>query len=142
MPDINLGNGHTCLSGSDVDRLSPLTWAYVGDAVYELWVRLNLSLSNSCPVGQLHKETVKHVQAQAQADLLSALEQFLTDEEKEIVRRGRNARPGNVPKTASVMTYRYSTAFEALIGYLFLKGKEERLTQILDQVGEMIFLSN
>lgn len=127
------------LTNLDIDRLSPSVWAYVGDAVYELWVRLTLLLSNSCRVGQLHREAVKHVRAQSQADLLIDLEQFLTDEEKEIVRRGRNCRPGSVPKSASVMVYRYSTAFEALIGYLFLKGCNERLDQIFTYVEKISF---
>ena len=127
------------LSKEEVDLLSPLVWAYIGDVVYELWVRLNVVSSQQSQVGKLHQESVKHVRAQAQASLLTDLEVFLTEEEKEIVRRGRNARPGSIPKNASVMTYRYSTAFESLIGYLFLTEQYYRLNEILDLADKILF---
>ena len=115
----------------EINLLSPLTWAYVGDCVYELYIRTNLVSTTNLKPHKLHMETIKYVKAKAQADILQKLEEILTEEEKDIVRRGRNTQTHHIAKNASVQDYMYSTAFEALIGYLYLTKQDERLSQVL-----------
>ena len=115
----------------DVNMLSPLTWAYVGDAIYELYVRTNLVNNSKLKPHKLHIESIKYVKAKAQADILKRIEDSLTDAEKDIVRRARNAENHHLPKNADPADYMYSTAFEGLIGYLYLTKKDERLKEIL-----------
>lgn len=115
----------------DVNLLSPLTWAYIGDAVYELYIRTHLVNKTKLKPHKLHIESIKYVKAKAQADLLKELMETLTDEEKDIVRRARNAENHHLPKNADPQDYMYSTAFEGLIGYLYLCKKDERLKEIL-----------
>ena len=117
---------------TDVNLLSPLTWAYVGDSIYELLIRTYLVNKTKLKPHKLHIEAIKYVKAGAQADILKRLEEHLTCEEKEIVRRGRNAENHHLPKNANVEEYMYSTAFEALIGYLYLCQKDARLKEIFD----------
>ena len=116
----------------DVNLLSPLTWAYVGDAVYELYVRTNLVNKTKLKPHKVHIESIKYVKAKAQADILKSIMDKLTDEEKDIVRRARNAENHHLPKNAEPEDYMYSTAFEGLIGYLYLCKKDERLKEILE----------
>ena len=118
----------------DINLLSPLTWAYVGDSIYELLIRTHLVNKTKLKPHSLHIEAIKFVKAKSQADILKRLEVYLTDEEKEIVRRGRNAENHHLPKNANVEEYMYSTAFEALIGYLYLCKKDERLKEIFDLI--------
>ena len=115
----------------DVNMLSPLTWAYVGDAVYELYVRTKLVNNTKLKPHKLHLESIKYVKAKAQADILKRIEDNLTDEEKNIVRRARNAENHHLPKNADPADYMYSTAFEGLIGFLYLTKRDERLKEIL-----------
>lgn len=115
----------------EINLLSPLTWAYVGDCVYELYIRTNLVNQTNLKPHKLHIETIKCVKAKAQARLLEEIQDKLTEEEKDIVRRGRNAESHHLPKNANVQEYRYATAFEALVGYLYLTKKTKRLKEIL-----------
>jgi len=110
--------------------LSPLALAYVGDAVYELLVRTHLVRQGPARPEQLHREALQYVRATAQARLLPALEEHLTPVERDILRRGRNARPGHLPRTAAPAEYHSSTALESLLGYLYLKGEGARLEEI------------
>lgn len=112
--------------------MSPLTWAYIGDSVYELYIRMNLVNSTKLKPHRLHVEAIKYVKAKAQAEILKNIEEKLTEEEKEIVKRGRNAENHHLPKNATVQEYMYSTGFEALIGYLYLTKQDERLAEILN----------
>lgn len=116
---------------SEINMLSPLTWAYVGDCVYELYIRTKLINKTNLKPHKLHIETIKHVKAQAQAEFLKSIYEKLTDEEKDIVRRGRNAENHHLPKNCDVQNYMYATAFEALIGYLYLTKKNQRIKEIL-----------
>lgn len=116
---------------TDVNMLSPLTWAYVGDSVYELYIRTNLVNNTKLKPHKLHIESIKYVKAKAQAEILKRIEKSLTDEEKDIVRRARNAENHHLPKNADPADYMYSTAFEGLIGFLYLTKKDERLKEIL-----------
>lgn len=109
--------------------------AYVGDAVFELAVRCALVGAGYSRVGELHKEAVKRVSAAAQARALRRLLDRLTSEEEDVVRRGRNARPVHAPPRGTGQAdYRYSTALECLVGYLYLKGDRARLDEILGAV--------
>ena len=83
---------------------------------------------------KLHIEAIKYVKAKSQAEKLSEIYEILTDEEKDIVRRGRNTKNHHLPKNANVQEYMYSTAFEALIGYLYLTKQNARLKEILDKI--------
>ena len=115
----------------DVQMLSPLVWAYIGDSVYELFIRTNLVNNSNAKPHKLHIESIKYVKAGAQANILKKIEDKLTDEEKDIVRRGRNCENHHVAKNSTVADYSYSTGFEALIGYLYLMKRDERLEEIL-----------
>lgn len=117
----------------EVNQMSPLTWAYVGDGVYELYIRTHLTNTTKLKPHNLHIESIKYVKAGAQADILNKLDEILNDEEKEIVRRGRNTKNYHTAKNATTQEYMYSTAFEALIGYLYLTKQDERLIQILEK---------
>lgn len=114
-----------------VNEMSPLRWAYIGDAVYELYIRENLVKSSNLKPHKLHIESIKHVKASAQAQTLKDIENCLTDEEKEIVRRARNTKNHHLPKNSNVSDYMHATALEGLIGYLYLTKKEDRLKEIL-----------
>ena len=116
----------------EVNLMAPLNWAYVGDCIYELYIRTNLVLNTKLKPHKLHIETVKYVKAQAQALLLKNIFDNLTEEEKDIVRRGRNAENHHLPKNCDVQDYMYATAFEALLGYLYLSKRDERLIEILE----------
>ena len=116
---------------NNVNNLSPLTWAYIGDAVYELYVRENLIENLNVKPNKLHIEAIKKVKASAQAKILMEMEDELSDEEKEIVRRTRNTKNHHLPKNSNVKEYMYATAYEGLIGYLYLTKKYERLNEIL-----------
>lgn len=118
-------------SEADVNTMSPLTWAYIGDSIYEVYIRMNLINNTKLKPHGLHKEAIKYVKAKAQADILKQIEEILSEKEKEIVKRGRNAENHHLPKNATVQEYMYSTGFEALIGYLYLTKQDERLKEIL-----------
>ncbi|MEI3393374.1 MAG: ribonuclease III domain-containing protein [Clostridia bacterium] len=115
----------------EVNQMSPLTWAYVGDCVYELYIRTKLVDTTKLKPHELHIKSVKYVKAKAQAETLKKLETILTEEEKEIVRRGRNTQTHHIAKNASMQDYMYATAFEALIGYLYLTKQDDRLFEIM-----------
>ena len=115
----------------EINMMSPLTWAYVGDSVYEMYIRTYLSNSSNFNPHKLHIQSIKYVKAASQANIVKKLS--LTDDEKEIVRRGRNTESHHLPKNASHEEYAYSTAFEALIGYLYLTKQNDRLKVILEE---------
>ncbi|MUK90451.1 ribonuclease III [Ornithinibacillus sp. L9] len=119
----------------DVKQMKSLALAYLGDAIYEVFVREHLLKQGQVKPQQLHQHAITFVSAKAQATvILYWLEaDMLSGEEKSIVNRGRNAKSGSVPKNTSVQTYRYSTAFEALIGYLYLSKQEKRLYELLEK---------
>lgn len=109
----------------------PLVLAYIGDAVYEVYVRTLLVGESNAPVHILHKRSTDFVKAKAQSDIIHRIMDNLSLDEQDIVRRGRNAKSGTIPKNADVTEYKYATGFESLIGYLYLKEDVERLMQVL-----------
>jgi len=117
--------------------LAPDTMAYIGDSVFELFVRNLILERKAAKPNQLHKEVIQYVNATAQANILELLREDLTEEELVIVRRGRNTKTG-VPKNADPADYQYSTAFEALIGYLYLAGKRDRLVEVFNKIKEIL----
>ncbi|MCA0972677.1 Mini-ribonuclease 3 [Halobacillus litoralis] len=125
---------------SDVKQMKSLALAYMGDSVYELYVRHHLLEKGEIKPQQLHQAAVKFVSAKAQAAVVSHWtdQEALTEEEEGVLRRGRNAKSGSVPKSTDVQTYRYSTAFEAVLGFLYLDGQTERLEQLIGQAIEYV----
>lgn len=118
----------------EINMLSPLTWAYVGDCVYELHIRTKLVNKTNLKPHKLHIQAIQYAKAKSQAELLKEIQEKLTEEEKDIVRRGRNAENHHLPKNANVQDYMYATAFEALIGYLYLTKQNNRLKEIFDKL--------
>ncbi|MBP2078962.1 Mini-ribonuclease 3 [Oceanobacillus polygoni] len=119
----------------DPKQLKSLALAYMGDAIYETHVREHLLQKGTVKPNQLHQEAITFVSGKSQAAVIlnwTAKEGFLNEEERAVVGRGRNAKSGSIPKNTSVQTYRYSTAFEALIGYHYLSGNEARLKELLE----------
>lgn len=118
-------------SKAELVQMKPLALAFVGDCVYELYIRNLLISEKFRDVNELHRKSVHFVKAKAQAYILHGIEEELTEDEINVVRRGRNAHPHTVPKNADVTDYRYATAFETLIGYIYLTGNKDRLEYIL-----------
>lgn len=110
---------------------SPLALAYLGDAVYELAIRTFVMSHGNTQVNKMHKKTASLVKAEAQANFYKVLEEELTEEEKSVYRRGRNAKSGTMAKHATMKDYRMATGFEALMGYLYLTEEMERLSELL-----------
>lgn len=112
--------------------LAPLVLAYIGDSVYEVYVRNRLLMEHpDMPVYKLHKEAIKYVRAHAQSNSMICLESMLEPDEEAVYKRGRNAKSPTTPKNADVGEYRRATGFEALVGYLHLLNKTERLEFIM-----------
>ena len=120
-------------SKQEIQAMSPLIWAYVGDSIYEVFVRTYLVNKTNLKPHKLHIESIKYVKASAQAEIIKKIHDDLTDEERDIVRMGRNTENHHLPKNANVQEYMYSTAFEALIGYLYLTKQNKRLKEILEK---------
>ncbi|WP_407271467.1 Mini-ribonuclease 3 [Radiobacillus sp. PE A8.2] len=118
----------------DVKQMKSLTLAYMGDAVYEIYVREHLIKEGNVRPQLLHGAAIRFVSAKSQAKVLRHWldQEQLTEEETSVVRRGRNAKSGSVPKNTDVQTYRYSTGFEALIGYHYLLGQQTRLEELIE----------
>lgn len=117
----------------DANHLSPLLLAYVGDAVYEVYVRTKIMTKKPAPVWKLHREVINYVCATGQDQALRQIEPYLSAEEAEIVRRGRNTK-ARVPKNVDVAAYRRATGFEALCGWLYLTEQKERLQELLSMI--------
>ncbi len=113
--------------------MSPLTLAFLGDGVYDLFVRERLVCEANRPVKKLNEEKVSIVRCSSQARLVEKLFPYLTEEERDVLKRGRNAHTQHVPKNATVADYHSATAFEALLGYLYLSGKIDRIRELLSE---------
>ncbi len=111
----------------DVRAYSPLTLAYIGDAVYEMVIRTVIVERANKAANELHKKTVKYVQAGTQAAMIMALQDILTEDELAVFKRGRNAKSNTSAKNASITDYRKATGFEALIGFLYLMDDMDRV---------------
>ena len=120
----------------DIKMINVITLAYLGDAIYEVYIREKMIKEAPLKVEQLQKKAINYVSAKAQAKILSNLidTNALTDEEWDIVKRGRNYKRSSHPKNTDIITYKLSTGFETLIGYLYLSGKTTRLREILELI--------
>ncbi|MEA5058531.1 MAG: ribonuclease III domain-containing protein [Candidatus Pelethousia sp.] len=119
------------LPEKDPRQLSPLVLAYVGDTVYDLYVRTRLILSSDATAHGLHMQATRLVCAWAQAAALHAIVDTLSEDELAVYKRGRNSHMGTVPKNAAIQDYRAATGLEALLGYLYLRGQDARLTELM-----------
>ena len=124
-------NFFTTVTADNARNLSPVTLAFVGDAVYSLFVREKLVLSTHFSTGTLQKLTSTEVSAHGQSELLDRIMPLFTEEEADIFRRGRNAKKPTKSKNASVAEYNRSTGFEAVLGYLYLTGQYDRISELL-----------
>lgn len=111
---------------------SPLALAYIGDGVYEIFIRTYVLNKGNRPVNKMHKASRELVRASAQAKLYYLIEDRLTEEEMMVLKRGRNAKSVSVPKNGNVTEYRHATGLEALIGYLYIEGKVARIKELID----------
>ena len=128
------------LEDQDLRSYSPLTLAYIGDGVYELIIRTILVKKGNCPVNRLHKKASSLVKAGAQSAIMEVIEEELTPEELSVYRRGRNAHSPTMAKHATMADYRRATGFEALMGYLYLADRFDRILELtvlgLDGLGK------
>jgi ribonuclease-3 family protein len=123
-------------STHDASQLSPLTLAYIGDAVYELLVRDHIVRNGNASSDSLHKKSVEFVSASSQANAYHAIEGFLTEAELDFCRRGRNSSSVHAPKNTPMSSYRTATGLEALFGYLSLTGQDERMYELFELILE------
>lgn len=117
----------------EVRFLNPLVLAYVGDCVYEVYIRKYVLHKYGGYVNDLHKKSIGFVKAAAQAKIVHSIGDSFTEEEWSVIKRGRNNKSSTVPKNANIADYKYATGFEALIGYLYLIDKKERIEEIIVQ---------
>ncbi len=117
-------------------QLSPLNLAFVGDCVYEILVRETLVCDANRPVNDLHRESVKYVSAKAETEAFAKIKDFLTEDETAQFKRGRNAKVGHSPKSATDAEYHTATGVEALFGYLYLNGEAERIKELFKIINE------
>ncbi len=129
------------LAPAEVRSYSPLALAFVGDGVYETFIRTKVLMRANTSANKLHKEAVGFVRAEAQSLAVKVLLSQLSEEEEAVFKRGRNAHSATVPKHANVTDYRYATGFEALLGYLYLTGAEERLYALMEQAYQAVLES-
>ncbi|MGC6587548.1 Mini-ribonuclease 3 [Paenibacillus sp. FSL W7-1279] len=118
--------------------IPPIVLAYIGDAIYEVAVRQFLISRANLRPHHLHRSATGFVSAKAQSRILAYLDPELTEEERDIVRQGRNAKSGSIPKNADVLEYRHATAFETLVGYLYYTGEQDRLRELIGKSIEYI----
>lgn len=119
-------------------QLSPLNLAFIGDCVYEMLVRESLICDANRPVNDLHKESVKYVSAKAQTIAFDKIESVLTEEEMAIYKRGRNAKVGHNPKSASQGEYHIATGVEAMFGYLYLTEQIDRIKELFKIISDRV----
>lgn len=115
----------------DIRAYSPLTLAYLGDVVYDLVIRTMVVERANRAANELHKKTIQYVKAETQANIIEALQSQLSEEEEAIYKRGRNAKSYTTAKNASVADYRKATGLEALIGYLYLSNRMDRVLELI-----------
>ena len=129
-----LNEFHAPFSAEQLSAYSPLTLAYLGDGVYELLVRSYLVGRGNAPVNLLHADAKEFVSAERQSLFLELLLPLLTQEETDVYKRGRNAKPHTTRKSSSLMDYKRATGFEALFGYLYLKGEYARIHTLFSAI--------
>lgn len=131
MDEYNVFN-ETPMTEKRARECNPQVLAFVGDAVHTLYIRTKLCEASTAKSNALHRMTASHVKASAQSEKIERIFDKLTEEEQYYYKRGRNAHTGATAKNATVVEYRKASGFEALLGYLYLTGKYERMKEILD----------
>lgn len=121
------------LNDIDAQAYSPLTLAYIGDDAYDLVIRTYLLSRGNMPVNKINKMANALVKAETQSSMMDVIEPLLDEEELAVYKRGRNAKSNTKAKNATVADYRRATGFEALMGYLYLKGSYERMVQLIGE---------
>ena len=123
-----------------VEQINATILAYLGDSVYEVYIREHLVRSGIFKVDRLHKAATKYVSAKAQSMIITKLreEKLLTDDEEGVFKRGKNRHTNTLPKNTSPLTYKEATGFEALIGYLYILGKNDRIIEIVNKAIEIV----
>ncbi len=121
---------HVQMSDDEIGRMSALGLAHIGDCVYELVTRAHLVQDGTQTARKLHSRTVAEVCAHAQYEAAQRIQPLLTEEEDAVFRHGRNAKPKTIPKAASHAEYAYATAIECLFGWLYLKGRYDRINEL------------
>jgi len=124
------------MPAENINAVSNLGLAHIGDCVYELMVRSWIVYHGKLTSQGLHRDTVKYVSAPAQAEAVKKILDILRDDEKNVFRRGRNTRVNSVPKNADISQYHAATGLEALFGWLYLKGEHERLNELFALIME------
>ena len=122
----------------DYKHYNSIALAFLGDAVYEKFIRERIVRHGSAGADRMHKEAVRYVKAAAQEQALRVMAEDLTEDEADVVSRARNHKITSKPKNADPLTYKMATAFEALLGYLYLDGQEERLTALMEQAARIL----
>ena len=124
-------NQHLKLEPFKKNTYSPIVLAYMGDSIYDLIIRSMVVNKGAKAVGKIHKEVSSYVNAKAQADIYYKIEPILTEEERAVFRRGRNAKSNSTPKNADLKTYKHATGFEAILGYLYMSGNLDRIMELV-----------
>ncbi|NDO46246.1 ribonuclease III domain-containing protein [Clostridium sp. MD294] len=119
--------------GIKPNEVSSLALAYIGDAIYEIFVRTLVLSKGNAPVNKLHKQSKEYVNAKGQAEMYKVIAECFTEEEKAVFRRGRNAKSYTTPKNMDIADYRHATGLEALFGYLYLKGDMKRAIELFEK---------
>ena len=119
------------LEDANIRTYSPLTLAYIGDGIYDLVIRTILVKKANCQVNRLHRKASTLVKAAAQSGMMEVIEPLLTEEERAVYKRGRNAHSATMAKHATMADYRRATGFEALMGYLYLKEDFSRMLELI-----------
>ena len=120
--------------GENPKRMSSAALAFIGDAVYEVYVRNYCIKKGKSSADRLHTAAVKYVRATSQAKAMRIISKELSEEDYEVMNRARNRKPKSVPKNADVMDYKWATAFEALVGYYYLSEKTQELEELMKNV--------
>lgn len=115
----------------DIKRMKPLALAYIGDTLFDLYIRSRIVLTREEAPKLMHTEAVHYVKAASQAQMMKLIMEALSEEETEVFKKGRNQKSLTVPKNASLMDYKWATGFEALLGYLYVQGAQERLYELM-----------
>lgn len=125
-----------------INEMNALALAYIGDAVYEIYIRKHVLFKGNYKPNILHHRSIAYVSAKSQAKIIQEIQPELFEIEKEIVKRGRNTKSYTSPKNTEIIDYRNSTGFEALIGFLYLQGENERLEQIINKAISLVERNN
>lgn len=121
-----------------VNKFNTTALAYMGDAIYEVYIRERAMESGAVYVKELHKVSIKYANAMNQAKAMKKMFETLTEEEQKLVKRARNRKVATKAKNADIISYKWATALEALIGYMYLSGDEKRMDEIIKQAMEVI----